>query len=235
MIPLKDDAPRFTVPFVTYALIAFCSLVFLYQVYVAMALGTRYEMALVYQFGFIPARLTGAVEGFPLPAQGALLTLFTSMFLHGSFGHLAGNMLFLWIFGDNIEDYLGHTTYLLLYLVSGVTAGLAHLLFNAGSVIPTVGASGAIAGVMGAYFVLYPSARVLMWFPPIFFFWIPAWVTLGLWFIKEFMAGAAGSIAPVASTGGVAVWAHVGGFVAGVIMIKLLPHRPRRYHYGGWE
>jgi membrane associated rhomboid family serine protease len=144
-------------------------------------------------------------------------------------------MLFLWIFGDNIEDYLGHFTYLIFYLVSGFAAGMAHILLNAGSSVPSVGASGAIAGVMGAYFVLYPRARVLIWFPPIFFFHLPAWLVLGYWFLVEFLSGAATSLAETGeSSGGIAVWAHVGGFVAGIVLIKLLPERPQRYRYAAW-
>jgi len=146
-------------------------------------------------------------------------------------------MWFLWIFGDNIEDYLGHLRYLLFYLASGVAAALTHVLLNAGSNIPTVGASGAIAGVMGAYFVLYPRARVLTLVPLIVFFtfwWIPAWAMLGYWFVVQFLMGAATSIAESQSTGGVAVWAHVGGFITGVVLIKLLPERSQRRRYASW-
>jgi membrane associated rhomboid family serine protease len=145
-------------------------------------------------------------------------------------------MLFLWIFGDNVEDYLGHMRYLIFYLGSGVVASLTHILLNTGSRVPTVGASGAIAGVMGAYFILYPRARVLTWFPPIFFFHVPAWLMLGYWFVGNFLQGTAASIAESSriSSGGVAFWAHVGGFVAGVLIIKVLHERPHRYRYGTW-
>jgi hypothetical protein len=157
------------------------------------------------------------------------------MFLHASWLHLIGNMWFLWIFGDNIEDYLGHFSYLLFYLVCGFAAAITHILLNGGSRLPSVGASGAIAGVMGAYFVLYPKARVLMWFPPIFFFHLPAWLVLGYWFFMQFLSGAATSIAVTSQTnGGIAFWAHVGGFVAGVVLIKVLPARPQRYRYAAW-
>jgi len=148
--------------------------------------------------------------------------------------HVIGNMWFLWIFGDNIEDYLGHLRYLLFYLTSGVAAALTHIALNFGSNIPTVGASGAIAGVMGAYFVLYPRARVLTWFPPIFFFHLPAWVMLGYWFVVQFLMGATTSITESQSTGGIAVWAHVGGFITGIILIKLLPERLQRRRYAAW-
>jgi len=166
---------------------------------------------------------------------GLFLPILTSMFLHASWLHIIGNMWVLWIFGDNIEDYLGHFSYLLFYLASGVAAAVSHILLNAGSNVPSVGASGAIAGVMGAYFVLYPRARVLTWFPPIFFFHLPAWLVLGYWFLVQFMSGAATSIAETSQTsGGIAFWAHVGGFVAGIVLIKILPERPRRYRYAAW-
>jgi membrane associated rhomboid family serine protease len=144
-------------------------------------------------------------------------------------------MLFLWIFGDNIEDYLGHFTYLVFYLASGVAAGVTHIMLNQGSRVPSVGASGAIAGVMGAYFILYPRARVLIWFPPIFFFHVPAWLMLGYWFVGNFLSGTATAIAETSQTsGGIAFWAHVGGFVAGVVMINIFRERPQRYRYGTW-
>lgn len=149
-------------------------------------------------------------------------------------------MWVLWIFGDNIEDYLGHFGYIVFYLVSGLAASLLHIFLNADSTVPSVGASGAIAGVMGAYFLLFPSARVLTLVPLIIFFtfvWLPAWIVLGYWFVLQFLSGAATAIAYSSSTrggGGIAFWAHVGGFVAGVVMIKLLPKRMRqrsRYVY----
>jgi hypothetical protein len=152
------------------------------------------------------------------------------MFLHGGFWHVAGNMLFLWIFGDNVEDYLGHFRYLLFYLGSGIAAGLTHLVLNLNSSAPTVGASGAIAGVMGAYFILYPRARVLTWFPPIFLFYVPAWLILGYWFLMQFFIGTA----TAAAQSGIAVWAHIGGFVTGVLIIKMFSERPHRYRYGTW-
>jgi membrane associated rhomboid family serine protease len=156
------------------------------------------------------------------------------MFLHASPWHIIANMWALWIFGDNIEGYLGHFRYLVLYFVSGIAAGVLHVLFNQGSQIPTVGASGAIAGIMGAYFLLFPSSRVLTVVPFVFMFvWLPAWVVLGYWFLAQFLTGAATSIGQSASAaGGVAVWAHVGGFIAGVTLIKLFPARSQaKYSY----
>jgi membrane associated rhomboid family serine protease len=155
--------------------------------------------------------------------------------MHGSWWHLIGNMLFLWIFGDNVEDYLGHSLYLFFYILCGVAAALFHTLLNPGSTVPTVGASGAIAGVMGAYFILYPRARVLTLVPFffVFFVWLPAWIWLAMWFIWEFLKGAAAAFAPpTANAGGIAFWAHVGGFLAGMLLVKLFPARARRYYYG---
>jgi membrane associated rhomboid family serine protease len=191
---------------------------------------------LIYHFGVVPLRFDHILAAWPASSlTGLFLPILTSMFLHASWLHLIGNMWFLWIFGDNIEDYLGHFSYLLFYLVCGVAAAITHILLNAGSRLPSVGASGAIAGVMGAYFVLYPKARVMMWFPPIFFFHLPAWLVLGYWFFMQFLSGAATSIAETSQTnGGIAFWAHVGGFVAGVVLIKVLPERPRRYRYAAW-
>jgi membrane associated rhomboid family serine protease len=234
MIPLSDDAPRFSTPFVTYFIIALNTLIFVFELSVG-AQGQRALNGLILQFGVVPIHFERALAGASAPSlTGLFLPILTAMFLHGSWLHVIGNMWFLWIFGDNIEDYLGHFTYLLFYLVSGFAAAVAHIVLNAGSSVPSVGASGAIAGVMGAYFVLYPRARVLMWFPPIFFFHLPAWLVLGYWFFVQFMSGTATSIAETSQSGGIAFWAHVGGFVAGVVLIKVLPERPRRYRYAVW-
>jgi membrane associated rhomboid family serine protease len=233
MIPIRDDQPRFSTPFVTYFLIALNLLVFFFEA----ALTQPSLEILIRQFGLIPAHVTRLLGGSgPVNVGTALLPIFTSMFLHGSWLHVLGNMWFLWIFGDNIEDYLGHFKYLIFYLLSGVAAAIAQVALTPGSRVPTVGASGAIAGVLGAYFILYPKARVLNWFPPVFFFHLPAWVMLGYWFLVQFLSGAATSIAYSNNTtaGGVAFWAHVGGFVAGLVMIKVFPERPQRYRYGTW-
>src|SRR5207237_5125290 len=158
----------------------------------------------------------------------AFVPILTSMFLHASWLHMLGNMWLLWISGDNIEDYLGHFLYLVFYLVCGFAAAFAHILLTLNSNVPSVGASGAIAGIMGAYFVLYPKARVLTLVPLIFFFtfwWLPAWKVLGYWFLIQFLSGAATSIAYTSQTGGgIALWAHLGGFVAGIVLIKIFPH-----------
>ena len=232
MIPLRDDPPTFSIAFVNYFLIVVNLLVFMWELSVS-----HHALSLfMLQFGVVPHHTLAVLTGHSqAPAVTAILPLFTSMFLHASFLHVAGNMLFLWIFGDNVEDYLGHFSYLVFYLASGVAAGATHILLNQGSRVPSVGASGAIAGVMGAYFILYPRARVLIWFPPIFFFHVPAWLMLGYWFVGNFLSGTATAIAETSQTAsGIAFWAHVGGFVAGVVMVKLFHERPQRYRYGTW-
>ena len=231
MIPIRDDAPKYTTPYVTYLLIALNLFIFVFE----LMLGPDDRNAFVLQFGVLPAKLPAAFHpGANVSVTGAFLPLLTSMFLHASWLHVIFNMWALWIFGDNVEDYLGHFRYLGFYLASGLIAGFVHILFNWGSTVPTVGASGAIAGVMGAYFVLFPSARVLTLVPFFFVFltWLPAWVILGYWFVVQFLSGAATAVAYSNQTaGGVAFWAHVGGFIAGLAMIKLLPSRPQRFSY----
>jgi len=232
MIPLRDDQPTFSTPFVNYFLIVLNVLVFMWE----LSVSHRALAGFMFEFGVVPHHVLAVLSGHsPDPAATAIVPLFASMFLHASFLHVAGNMLFLWIFGDNVEDHLGHFTYLVFYLLSGVAAGVTHILLNQASRVPSVGASGAIAGVMGAYFILYPRARVLVWFPPIFFFHVPAWLMLGYWFVMNFLSGTATAVAETSQTsGGVAFWAHVGGFVAGVIMINVFPERQHRYRYGTW-
>jgi membrane associated rhomboid family serine protease len=234
MIPLRDDAPRFSTPYVTYFLIALNAVVFLFE----LLLEPSARLEFFFQFGVVPAHVNGLLHGQPgITAETALLPIFTSMFLHASWLHIIANMWALWIFGDNIEDYLGPFRYLMFYLVTGIAANGVHTLFNPGSDVPTVGASGAIAGVMGAYFLLYPSARVLTLVPFLFVFftWLPAWVVLGYWFLVQFLSGAATSISSAGqSSGGIAFWSHVGGFLAGVALIKLLPKQPQRYRYPDW-
>jgi membrane associated rhomboid family serine protease len=238
MIPLRDDTPRYSTPYVTYFIITLNVVVFLFELSVGMQ-GQRALNGLMYQFGVVPRHFERALAGSsPYSLPGLSVTILTSMFLHASWLHIIGNMWVLWIFGDNIEDYLGHFVYLLFYLVSGFAGAVSHILLNADSGVPSVGASGAIAGVMGAYFLLYPKARVLTIVPLIVFFtfwWLPAWIVLGYWFLVQFLSGAATAIAESSqTTGGVAFWAHVGGFIAGIVLIKVLPERPRRYRYASW-
>ena len=216
MIPLRDDNPRRTVPYVTYGLVAANILAFLWE----LSLGPNLQAAL-FNIAFIPAR-------YWLPGNWVfdLLTIVTSMFLHGSLMHIGSNMLYLWIFGDNVEDRLGHGRYLLFYLLCGFLATLAHALAGPSSGIPAIGASGAIAGVLGAYLILWPHARVMTLIPIFFFITVrelPAILILGLWFVLQLFSGV-GSLGVVDAqdTGGVAWFAHIGGFIAGLALIGLL-------------
>jgi membrane associated rhomboid family serine protease len=210
MIPLKDLNPSRTTPFINIGLIVTNFLVFLYQV----SLPLHAQKAFVFAYATIPAKIPALLAGHG-SAQLALEGLFTSMFLHGGWMHLLGNMLFLYIFGDNVEDYFGHISYLLFYIVCGIGSGLVHVLFNLHSGIPAIGASGAISGVMGAYILLFPRARVLTFFF-IFLLPVPAFLILGYWFVFQFLEALNGIGGDPA--GGVAVWAHVGGFLIGMLI-----------------
>jgi membrane associated rhomboid family serine protease len=204
-------------------------LVFLYE----LSLGRGLER-LIMHYGVVPA----AVLAWPrsnLPLAAVALPFLTSMFLHGGWLHLIGNMWYLWIFGDNVEDRLGHFSYLIFYLLCGVGAGIVHTILNAGTDVPSVGASGAIAGVLGAYLVSYPFARVLT-LVPIFIFLqvieIPALIVLGFWFVMQFLSGTASLAVAGGNAGGVAWWAHVGGFIIGMILVSLFPRKDRpRYEW----
>ena len=220
MIPLKDINPTRTTPVVNIALIVANVMVFLYMVY-ASALAPGRENAFMMAHGTVPLRVSLFLQGRGT-AEGALLPLVTSMFLHGGLMHLAGNMLFLWVFGDNVEDDFGHVGYLIFYLVCGVGSGLIHVLFNMGSRIPAVGASGAISGVMGAYAVLFPRHRILTFFF-IFLIPVPAILILGYWFVIQFLEGVSGI--GMRAQGGVAIWAHIGGFLIGVLITVLVRKR----------
>jgi len=245
MIPYKDDNPTERTPIITIALIVINVAVF---IFLRIQPGMTYERA-VFEFGMIPYEFwhqvnlpfssyldylrqmgvgispgSNSLSLHPIPPY---LTLLTSMFMHGGFMHLAGNMLFLWVFGNNIEDYLGRIKFLLVYLFWGLVAGFAHLLANPGSTIPTVGASGAISGVLGAYLILFPWARVYVLVPLFFYFFtttLPAWVMLIFWFIFQVISTIpAGS----AQGGGVAYWAHIGGFAAGAVLMIFMKKKPR--------
>ena len=237
MIPIRDDQPRFSTPYVNYFIVALNIVIFLVEFWVQLQ-SPRALNGVIHEFGVIPSMVTGALTGSPQfnPAV-AFIPIFTSMFLHASWLHIIGNMWVLWIFGDNIEDHLGHFKYLMFYLLCGIAASITHIMLNLGSHVPSVGASGAIAGVMGAYFLLYPRARVLTLVPLIIFFtfwWLPAWVVLGYWFLVQFFSGTATAITYANQGGGVAFWAHVGGFIAGLILIKIFPERAQRRRYGTW-
>jgi rhomboid family protein len=225
MIPLRDDAPRSTTPYVTYFLIALNVLIFLYQ----WSLPPRPEARFVASFGFIPYRVDSWLAG-ATPAIVAFLPAFTSMFLHANWFHVIGNMWYLFIFGDNVEDRLGHFRYLISYLTCGLAGSFTHYAFNMHSKLPTVGASGAIAGVLGAYFLLFPTARVLTWIF-IIVVQLPAWLVLGWWFVVQFLSGAATTMTDSGQFNGVAVWAHVGGFVTGMLLVKIIPARKSYYAF----
>jgi rhomboid family protein len=216
-IPLKDNNPSRSYPVVNITLILANVVVFLYQ----FALPPYDQKMFVLSNSMVPARILAFLSGH-VGFEAAFLPFFTSMFLHSGLLHIAGNMLFLWIFGDNVEDFFGHLTYLFFYMACGIGAGILHVFFNLNSTIPALGASGAISGVMGAYMLLYPRERITT-LVFIFVVPIPAVIILGTWFLFQFLAGinALGGIA----TGGVAVWAHVGGFLLGVLLTLLARRR----------
>lgn len=206
MFPIRDHNPSERVPFVTLTLIAINVVVFLAGL--ALLQTDRQLSQFYFDYALLPARLEAGEN------YSALLT---SIFLHGGIMHLGGNMLFLWIFGDNLEDEMGHLPFLAFYLISGIGAGLVHYASDPGSIIPTVGASGAIAGVMGGYLLLFPKARVDIFLFFIVFFRIlpvPAWIMLGVWFAMQLVSG----VRVDAGAGGVAYWAHAGGFVIGAVL-----------------
>lgn len=215
-IPIRDDAPTVRTPYVTIILIITNSLIFLLSVFQ----GPRGFQMLTYQFGFIPYELVHGVELTPALPASLYLTPLTSMFMHGGWMHLIGNMLFLWIYGNNVEDYFGPIKFTLFYLMSGLAAIALYTLFGPNSEIPLIGASGAIAGVMGAYIVLHPRARITILFVFVFiqFMVLPAKVVLGLWFVVQLLMSLTGS----STGGGVAYLAHVGGFVFGWGLLKLI-------------
>lgn len=220
MIPLKDDNPIYSTPIVVYALIALNIVVFIHE----MSL-SRPELQSFFQlYAVVPQELSASFGGTP-PSQpvSEFVTLVSSQFLHGGITHIAFNMLFLWTFGNNIEDRLGHAKFLLFYIVCGILAALTHWFFDMSSAVPTVGASGAIAGVMGAYILKYPKARIVTLLPLGFIFTtvrIPAVFFLGFWFVQQAISSVASL--GVSSEGGVAYWAHAGGFVFGAILGPLL-------------
>ena len=232
MLPIKDDQPRYSTPYVTWFLIGLNILIYFLEWSQQMA-DPRGANLMVQQFGEVPAHLSAFLSGtsrYTLPQ--VIIPFFTSMFLHASWLHVLGNMWFLFIFGDNVEDYLGHFKYLVFYLLAGLLAMSTQVAIYPHSNIPTVGASGAIAGVLGAYFLLYPRARVLTWFF-VFILYLPAWIVLGEWIVLQFFYGAATLSMERAGrdVGGVAFWAHVGGFASGLVMVKLFGERQRRYPY----
>ncbi|NOT33509.1 MAG: rhomboid family intramembrane serine protease [Candidatus Eisenbacteria bacterium] len=225
MIPLRDENPSGRTPHLTRLIILINALVFVYELSLGPALQ---EFALA--FGIVPAHVSNALAGRGNLVTDALVPLFTSMFLHGGWLHLISNMWYLWIFGDNIEDQFGHLGFVLFYLGAGLASGLLHFAMQTGSPIPTVGASGAIAGVLGAYVVLFPRARVITLVPLFVFIQLmalPAVVVLGLWFVTQFFNGALSLLYTSDSGGGVAWWGHIGGFAFGVLVALVARGRVR--------
>lgn len=228
VIPLHDDNPSSTTPYVTYGIIIACALGYVFQHLLLSKAGTQEVM---YAFGAIPAVLTGAKY---LPDDVALIppwgSVLTSMFLHGGFWHLAGNMLYLWIFGNNVEDAMGHVRYFLFYVLCGVAAVFAFVLPNPVSEMPMVGASGAISGVLGGYLLLFPRARVLLGLPIGFiivgFGRFPAIWVLAAWFVMQLVMGGLSAVGATSeSQGGIAFGAHIGGFIAGLVLVAFFKRR----------
>jgi rhomboid family protein len=221
MIPIRDINPSDRFPVVTTAIVLACSAAF----FLELSLGDQLQR-FVQAYALVPRTITYGLETKTLGLDGLAAPFFASMFLHGGWLHLIGNMWFLWIFGDNVEDTLGHFRFAAFYLICGLAAGLTHYYLSPLSPVPTIGASGAIAGVLGAYLVRFPGARVVTLVPLGFFLQmmeLPAWLMLGLWFLAQAVGG---FVTLGATGGGVAWWAHVGGFLSGILLIRLMA--PRR-------
>jgi membrane associated rhomboid family serine protease len=228
VIPLHDDNPTTTRPYVTAGILIACVLVYVWQHVTLSPVGAQQA---AYAFGLVPAVLTGR-EGLPLDIAviPAWATILTSMFMHGGFWHLAGNMLYLWIFGNNVEDAMGHVRFFMFYVVCGIAAVFTQVLPNPGSLVPMVGASGAISGVLGAYLLLYPRARVLLGLPVGFLIVelgrFPAIWVLAAWFGLQLVAGSIAAARAVGeSQGGIAFGAHIGGFIAGLALVAIFKRR----------
>lgn len=223
MIPIRDANPSRSFPIVNYLIIALCIIVFINELMLGPAL-RRFFML----YGIVPIRYTRLDVALHFGFTAQIIPFFSSMFIHGGWLHLIGNMWTLYIFGDNVESALGHLRYLVFYILSGFIAAIIHIITNPFSPVPTVGASGAIAGVMGAYMFLYPRAKILT-LVPIFFFVtlveLPAVIFIGLWFILQFFSGTFSLLSGAGSYGGIAWWAHIGGFIGGVFLLRILRSR----------
>jgi len=229
MIPLKDMTPRRSFPVMTLLLIAINVVVFIHQ----LALPGPAGDAFIDTYGLVPSKISMALAGRHYTLGQALLPFFTCMFLHGGYLHIIGNMWFLWIFGANVEDRMGPLPYLAFYLICGIGSGVSEVAFSWGSHLPSIGASGAISGVLGAYIILFPKSRILTLVPLliIWFLWkVPAVIFIGLWFLMQFVSGVASLHA--AESGGIAWWAHVGGFLLGLLLVNAFAARsPRPTYY----
>ncbi len=221
MFPLRDSTPGVSFPLITVLLVVVNLLVFLAEI---MA-GPHGMETLVYVYGLIPANING--NAFSI---GNYYSFLTSTFLHGSWMHVLGNMWMLWIFGDNVEDHMGKGRFLFFYLLCGLAAGITHYAISPESSVPVIGASGAVAGVMGAYFMMFRKARVLTYIPPIFLINIPAWIFLGFWAISQLYCGTA-YLFSSNSCGQIAFWAHIGGFAAGMLLYKPLLKNDEDFRY----
>jgi len=230
MFPVQDDAPRRGIPLMTYLLIAINIVIFLIEI----SLPPEVLERVVYYFGVVPARYTNPFfESQELFPGLKYLAFLTCMFLHGGWIHLIGNMWTLWIFGDNVEDRLGSVRFLIFYLLCGISASLVHIYMHPSSTVPTIGASGAISGVLGAYYALFPLARIVVMIPIFifpFFFELPAVLYLAWWFFLQVFSGSL-SVVHGEIAGGVAWWAHAGGFVAGLLLHRIFCLRKRRLFY----
>jgi membrane associated rhomboid family serine protease len=232
MIPLKDMTERQSLPVVTLLLIAVNVVAFIHQISLSPSAGE----AFIRTYGLVPAKIQLALAGWHYTLEQALVPFFTCMFLHGGVLHILGNMWFLWIFGGNVEDRLGSLLYLFFYLICGIGSGVVQAAFSWGSQVPSIGASGAISGVLGAYIVFFPGSRILTLVPLFIFFFtarLPAVIFIGLWFVAQFLSGL-GSLGAttVAAAGGVAWWAHVGGFLLGIFLALVL--HPSRARASAW-
>ncbi|MFH1806903.1 MAG: rhomboid family intramembrane serine protease [Pseudomonadota bacterium] len=227
MLPIKDNNPTTITPWVTWTLIALNIVVFIATV----TLGPHGSFRVSLQYGAIPAVLFGHVDMPPqlavFPGGMEFFSIFTAMFLHGGWMHLGGNMLYLWVFGNNVEDAMGHLRFLVFYLLCGVAAAVGHALADTTSQIPMIGASGALAGVLGAYFLLYPKARILVWFFWVLVFYVPAVFVLGFWIFMQFVNLGSGA------DDGIAWLAHIAGFLAGMALIPFFKHRNLPLWQGG--
>lgn len=227
MFPLYDNVRARSYPFVTFAIIILNVLAFIFEI----SRGAEIE-EFVQTFGFVPARYSRGIVHPEYSMIEQILPFVTSLFLHGGFFHLILNMWFLWIFGDNVEDRMGHVRFAIFYLVCGLLATVTHFLTNLDSTLPSVGASGAIAGVMGAYFILFPGAMVTVLVPFFFiplFFDIPAFFFLGFWFIMQFYGGYVTLLSPVEHVRGIAWWAHAGGFLGGMMLVFVFKKSKNKY------